>query len=98
MADGKQHLLGELPGWATGAIRAGGWTAAVAVVWFGIAVPMREDFKDFRTAITSDLKEVKGELKTLNDTVLSGFRERVTRIESRCDDNARRIEALEKKG
>ncbi len=83
------------PSWLQTSIKAGGWTAAVVAVWFGIAQPMREDFRDFKTQIGGDLKEVKGELKTLNDTIVAAVRERITRLEQKADDAERRLAALE---
>lgn len=99
MTEGK-----PLPAWAAYVLRYGGTAAAVLVVWFTVALPMREDFRGFTATVDRKLGSIEGkvegvsnEVRNLTENVVVMFRERLARLEERQAVAEREIEALRKK-
>lgn len=79
-----------LPPWASYLLRYGGTAAAVLVVWFTVALPMREDFRSFTSTVDQKLGSIEGkvegvssEVRNLTENVVAVFRERLARLEER---------------
>lgn len=99
MTDGK-----PLPPWASYLLRYGGTAAAVLVVWFTVALPMREDFRGFTATVDKKLGSIEGkvegvsnEVRNLTENVVVMFRERLARLEERQSVADKEIAALRAK-
>lgn len=91
MAEPKETgLLSWLPLKLQELIKAGAVIAALFAVWIFIANPMREDFRDFKDTmrtevqgVRTEVQGVRGDVRNLTENIVASIRDRLGRLEER---------------
>jgi hypothetical protein len=84
----------RLPSWLSPLLKAGGVVASVLVVWFAVALPMREDFKEFRDDLRNEFGSLREDVKNLSDVLVTDLRTRLARAEEKIETNRAEIDRL----
>lgn len=100
--DKKDTTMHDTPAWVHQLLKGGGWAAGIALLYFAVLVPMREDFLDFKRTTSQGIEKLQDELKELNKAITGDLRDRLaqanqrlTTLEERWRSLERRVERVE---
>ena len=100
----KMNGSAPMPPWLQQIVKGGGWAAGLALFYVAVLVPLREDFRDFKTTTTTGINTLRVELKDLSKAITGDLRDRlasanqrITMLEERCRSLGDRLDKVEKR-